>query len=320
MRWWGAEGQAVDSSAGLNLCTHFPSIQLECGRPPSICGLQVSVQDNLLLTGLPLAWTQPPWPQDQSLILSSLEIATRCCNICFWGPLECNFIYSNYAWESGYSLRRAVSSGGSGARRPRRILHGFLACWWLHVNSLSSGCPPVRGTWALQQDLRCGRCYIYIGHCQRQEMSSKAQKRDHFPPKWLPGSWSRTLIPRREAEWCLLHWGGLTAPSVGTEEDLACLSFPAQAGAYSVAQQQGSHRRARTARREARAWRAFLPPVLPLPFPTGAIQVGWGATGRTREPSQPDGSWAIQQHGQASAPQGPRAGAPQWGLYSKVCV
>lgn len=74
-------------------------------KAPSICGLQVSVQDNLLLTGLPLAWTQPPWPQDQSLILSSLEIATRCCNICFWGPLECNFIYSNYAWESGYSLQ-----------------------------------------------------------------------------------------------------------------------------------------------------------------------------------------------------------------------
>lgn len=141
-----------------------------------------------------------------------------------------------------------MSSGGSGAHRPRRILHGFLVCWWLHVNSLATGCPPVHGTRALQQDLRCGRCCIYMGHCQRQEMSSKAQKRDHFPPKWLPGSWSRSLIPRREAEWCLLRWGGLTAPSVGTEEDVvAGLSFSAQAGAYSVAQQQGRHRRARTA-------------------------------------------------------------------------
>ena len=48
MRRWEAEGQACGaaSGAGLNLCLHFPSIQLECTRPPRICGLQVSVQDN----------------------------------------------------------------------------------------------------------------------------------------------------------------------------------------------------------------------------------------------------------------------------------
>lgn len=190
------------------------------------------------------------------------------------------------------------------------------------MNSLASGCPPVHGTRALQQDLRCGRCCIYMGHCQRQEMSSKAQKRDHFPPKWLPGSWSRSVIPRREAEWCLLRWGGLTAPSVGTEEDLvACLSFSAQAGAYSVAQQQGRHRRARTAGGERpepdlhSSHQSF-----PFPYPLAQSKSGWGAAGRNREPGQTDGSWAIQRHGQASDPQGPRAGAPQWGLYSKVCV
>ena len=100
---------------------------------------------------------------------------------------------------------------------------------------------------------------------------------------------------------------------------MACPSFPAQAGACSVAQPQGSHGRARTAGGEGPEpdlHSSHQP--LPFPYPLQQSTAGWGAAGRNREAGQTDGSWAIQRHGQAAAPQGPgrspSVGAVQQGL------